>query len=845
MTDRLPIYEIEAQVIAQLRQQQRLILEAPTGSGKSTQVPQMLLKHGMLGSGQVVTLQPRRLAARLLASRVAQELGVELGREVGYQIRFENFTSAKTRIKFVTEGILLRQMLQEPSLPGVQAVVFDEFHERHLYGDITLARALDLQSTTRPDLLIVVMSATLDSGLLEKYLNPCAVVSSAGRIYPVEVDYLPIPTWQSNTPVWETAADAFCRFASSGQTGDVLVFMPGGFEISQTIEAIRQRPESKGYILLPLHGELPPKEQDAAVARYRQPKVVVATNVAETSLTIDGVRLVIDSGLARIPRYDPHRGINTLLVDKISRASAEQRTGRAGRTAPGRCVRLWAQSEHYDRPAQELPEVKRLDLSEVVLTIKASGVRDLRMFRWLESPDEASLQHAEELLTDLGALDKTGAITDLGRKMLAFPAHPRYARMLLAAEQYRCVYQAALVAALTQGRDLLLRNQVREVNSFRDDMLGEKASSDFWILMRAWTYAARNEFRVDACRKMGIHAITARQVGPLLDHFLSIAKREGLTINTEAPNDEALQKCILIGFSDRVARRVDEGAGRCDLVHGRRGNLARESAVQNSPLLVAAEVREVEGKEKSVNTMLSLVTAIQSEWLSELFPEDIQSAIRVFYDATTKRVYADEQLRFRDLAISNRRVEPPPLDESARLLAEEVIAGRLVLKEWADEVDQWIVRLNCLVKWCPDLGLVPITEPDRNHLMEQLCHGAFTYREIKDREVSPVVKSWLSGAQQQLLDKYAPERLEMPNGRRPKVTYSADGQPFIALRIQELFGINATPKIAMGRVPLTLHILAPSHRPVQITQDLAGFWREHYPRIKQELQRKYPKHEWR
>jgi ATP-dependent helicase HrpB len=363
--------------------------------------------------------------------------------------------------------------------------------------------------------------------------------------------------------------------------------------------------------------------------------------------------------------------------------------------------------------------------------------------------------------------------------------------------------------------------------------------------MRAWTYAARNEFRVDACRKMGIHAITARQVGPLLDHFLSIAKREGLTINTEAPNDEALQKCILIGFSDRVARRLDEGAGRCDLVHGRRGNLARESAVQNSPLLVAAEVREVEGKEKSVNTMLSLVTAIQSEWLSELFPEDIQSAIRVFYDATTKRVYADEQLRFRDLAIANRRVEPPPLDESARLLAEEVIAGRLVLKEWTDEVDQWIVRLNCLVKWCPDLGLVPITEPDRNHLMEQLCHGAFTYREIKDREVSPVVKSWLSGAQQQLLDKYAPERLEMPNGRRPKVTYSADGQPFIALRIQELFGINATPKIAMGRVPLTLHILAPSHRPVQITQDLAGFWREHYPRIKQELQRKYPKHEWR
>src|SRR3989442_7423032 len=449
MRERLPIYDIEEGIISTLRATRRLVLQAPTGSGKSTQVPQMLLKHGLLGNGQVVILQPRRLAARLLASRVAHEMGVELGREVGYQVRFENATSGATRIKFETEGILLRQMIQEPALEGIQALIFDEFHERHLYGDITLARALDIQEQSRPDILIVVMSATLDAGALEKYLHPCAVLSSEGRTFPVTVEYLPRRSGTNAPPVWELAADAFSKRAQ----GDVLVFMPGGYEINRTIEAIRHKPESKGYLLLPLHGELPPRDQDAAVARYDQPKVVVATNVAETSITIDGVRVVIDSGLARIPRYDPNRGINTLLIEKISRSSAEQRTGRAGRTAPGQCIRLWSEPEHAERPTQELPEVNRLDLSEVILTLKAAGVEDLRKFRWLEAPGETALNHAEELLRDLGALTGEGGITELGRRMLAFPVHPRYARMLLAAQEYDCVYHACLVAALTQGRD--------------------------------------------------------------------------------------------------------------------------------------------------------------------------------------------------------------------------------------------------------------------------------------------------------------------------------------------------------------------------------------------------------
>src|ERR1035437_1221940 len=746
MAERLPIYDIEQQIVGGLRESRRLIVSAPTGSGKSTQVPQMLLDRGLLGAGQVVILQPRRLAARLLAARVAWERKVQLGHEVGYQIRFENVTSADTRIRFVTEGLLLRQMVQDPGLRGVSALIFDEFHERHLYGDITLARALDLQETERPDLKLLVMSATLYAAPLEQYLKACRVLESQGRMHPVDIEFAAIPGSLDKRPVWDQAAAAFSDFVAAGGQGDVLIFMPGGFEISQTIEALRRHDEARGFLLLPLHGELPPRDQDAAVARYDKRKVVGATNVAETSLTIDGIRCVIDSGLARIPRYDPYRGINTLLVEKISRASADQRAGRAGRTAPGLCRSLWSREEHAHRPRQELPEVKRLDLAEMVLTLKAAGVEDLRTFRWLESPEEQSLAHAEELLTDLGALRPINyqlkplyqlSITPLGRKMLAFPLHPRYARMLIAAQDYRCVYQACLLAALTQGRDLLLRNVDNDTARHREELLGDKPGSDFWLLMRAWQQVSANDFRPEACRRHGVHAATARQVGPLFEQFLELARREGLDTTRREVPDEALQKCILLGFSDRVARRLDLGTPRCELVHGRRGTLARESVVQKGPLLVAAEVREVESKDKSVQTLLSLATAIEEDWLRELFPEDIASVPRVFYAAATKRGCAEEQLRFRDLAIGARRVEPPPVAAAARLLSEEVLAGRLALNEWDDGLEQGTLRLNLLSQWCPELALPPVGDADRRHLVEQVCHGSFSGEDLKENGRAP------------------------------------------------------------------------------------------------------------
>ncbi|MGA2603568.1 MAG: ATP-dependent helicase HrpB [Verrucomicrobiia bacterium] len=841
----LPILELRESLLSALAKQRRLILTAPTGSGKSTQVPQMLLDSGLLGSGQVVILQPRRLPARMLAAWVAKDRDVKLGEEVGYQIRFDDVTSRATRIRYVTEGVLLRQMLSDEKLRGVSAIIFDEFHERHLYGDITLARALQIQETARLDLIIVVMSATLDVGPLRKYLEPSELLSSQGRTFAVEIDYLPKPV--EDWPIWETAVKELERLVAE-HGGDALVFMPGGYEISRTVQAAQDALGSK-FIVLPLHGDLSTNDQDAAVAQYDRRKVVVSTNVAETSLTIDGVRIVIDSGLARIPRYDPYRGINTLLVEKISRASADQRAGRAGRTAPGACLRLWTQKEHEQRPAQELPEVKRLDLSEVVLTLKASGVSDVHSFRWLESPSRQSLERAELLLKDLGALaNSTGAVTELGRRMLAFPLHPRYSRMLLAAQEYGCVRQVALIAALTQGRDLLVRRQGRQVEDARDDLFGGETQSDFFVLMRAWRYADRNGYNVDRCRRLGIHAQSARQVEPLFEQFLSIAKRERLDVSERHAATDAIQRCILLGFSDHVARRLDAGTLRCELVHGRRGLLARESVVQNSPLLVVTEVHEIQsgtGKDKELNVLLTMATAIQKEWLRELFPNGLTETQAVVYDTTQRRVFAERRTQFRDLVLEAGRVEDIAMDAAARILAEEVLAGRCVLKNWDEAVEQWIFRVNWLHEWMPDLGIPAIGEDDRRALVDQVCHGATSYKEIKDKAVWPVVKAWLSGQQQAWIEEYAPERIELPGGRKAKVTYTMDGPPTLAARIQDLYGVKEGLWIAQRRVALRIEVLAPNQRPVQVTENLATFWRETYPKLKQELQRKYPKHEWR
>jgi ATP-dependent helicase HrpB len=977
----LPIYELENAVVASLRAQGRLIVQAPTGSGKSTQIPQMLLAHGLLDAcgtggtggaggtgdaggaggtggarGEVVVLQPRRLATRMLAMRVAEEMGSQLGDVVGYQIRLESRRGERTRIRFVTEGILLRQMAFDASLRGVSAIVFDEFHERHLYGDISLARALQIQRAGRPDLKIVVMSATLDAGLLREYLAPCEVLRSEGRSFPVRVEYLPRAVNFDSEPVWEVAARECARVAESlnaecgmrnaecagggesgggssgsgrsgggrsdnssgnggsgrsggdsgsgnggsggsrsgggesgeggggsgeggGGGGDFLVFMPGAYEIGRTVQAIQGRRELRGFAVFPLHGELPPEQQDRAVARGGARKIIVSTNVAETSLTIDGVTAVIDCGLARIARFDPHRGINTLLIEKISVASADQRAGRAGRTAPGVCVRLWTEREHGQRAPQELPEVRRLDLAEVVLTLKAGGIDDVAGFPWLEKPDAAGLERAESLLADLGAVEGNaecgvrnaesqapafgaGAeaphsairnphsaftkITETGRRMLRFPVHPRYARMLLEADARGCVRPVALMAALTQGRSFLLRGVSRAVEEAREEVLGEEHESDFFLLMRAWRFAENNRHAPEACRRLGLHAQGARQVGPLFAQFLGIAEREGLDVAERRVDGAAVRKCVLAGFSDHLARRLDAGTLRCELAHRRRGLLARESALQRAPLLVAAEVSEVEGRGGEVNVLLSLATAVEEAWLRELFPRDYFEASGVVYDESARRVVARRERRFRDLVLEARTgAEDVPPDAAAALLTQQVLAGKIKLEAWDESVEQWITRVNRLAEWFPELEVNVLAEADRVTLVEQICYGETSWRGVKDKPVMPVLRDWLTPEQLAVLDDYLPERIVMANGRRSRVRYAKEGPPVLSARIQELYGVEGGFTLGHGRVPVKIEVLAPNQRPIQVTDDLTAFWRDMYPKVKAELSRRYPRHEWR
>jgi ATP-dependent helicase HrpB len=842
----LPIYELESDIIAAFRQNGRVVLEAPTGSGKSTQVPQILVDSGLAGEGQVIVLQPRRLATRMLAARVAYERGGQPGGEVGYQIRFDNVSSRATRIKFVTEGILLRMMLEDPLLPGIAAILFDEFHERHLFGDITLARALQIIEGERPDLRIGVMSATLQAGPLADYLAPCRVLTSRGRTFAVETDYLEKAGDADNIPVWELAAREVEQILESGAEGDVLVFMPGAYEIYRTMSAIQATRQGRQCAVLPLHGELPPADQDAAVERRSQRKIIVSTNVAETSLTIDGVRIVVDSGLARIASFDPYRGINTLLVEKISQASADQRTGRAGRTAPGICRRLWTEKQHLQRRPQEIPEIRRLDISEVLLTLKASGVTDVQSFPWLDAPEPRALETAETLLRELGAISGPGgAITPLGRRMLHFPTHPRFSRMLIAAAEHRCVPAIALAAALTQSRTILVHRVGQQVEQKRDDLLGEEKESDFFLLMRAWRHAAGHRFSLAACQEVGIHAQAARQVGQMWQQLLDVARRHNLPTEEETFSSESFRKCLLAGFSDHVGHRIGMGTLRCDLTRGRRGTISRESSVHEATLVVATEVKEVETRGKEVTVLLNNLAAIEEKWLEQLFPSDYHRRAETGLDPDQKRVVVREQTLFRDLVLSSSLRGDASPEEAAPILAEEVLAGRCTLKHWNHAVDQWIARVNGVAQWMPELGLPPLDEEARRHLIEQICYGALRCKEVKDRPVLPTFKDWLSPEQQQWVETFAPEQITLPRGRNPKIIYEEGAPPTISTRLQDLYDLNENLSICSGRIQILVQILAPNQRPVQVTQNIAAFWRESYPAIKKQLQGRYPKHEWR
>ena len=843
MKQPLPIDALQADLVAACGRVRRLVLRAPTGSGKSTRIPQMLLDLNLV-HGQIVVLQPRRIAARLLAARIAQERGVRLGGEVGYQIRFERVESAQTRIKFVTEALLLRQMASDPELKGVGAVVFDEFHERNLHSDVALALARRLQETHRPDLLIMAMSATLDTEGVAKWLGSAETLAADGRAYPVQVEYTHLPR-NSTRPIWDAAAEQVRRVLSEEAEGDILVFMPGSYEIMRTIGAVRNLPESGGVDILPLYGELPPEEQDRAVKPSPGRKVIVATNVAETSLTIPGVRAVVDAGLARIARFDPHRGIDTLLVEPVSQASAEQRAGRAGRTGPGRCIRLWSQTDHEARPLREVPEIKRVDLSETILLLLSSGWGEAATFPWYEKPDDKALQRALTVLADLGAVDVQGKLTNLGRRMSVFPAHPRYARMLLAAGDLDCVYEVCRIAGLAQGRDILFRKVDDRTENARDSVEQEDGS-DFFPRLALLQRAVEMKFDADACDRFGVHGQAARQADQAARQFLRLAEGQGLPVSDRVADPAAVRRCLLLGFSDRLAVRLDAGTLRCALVHGRTGELRRESSIRNAKLLVAAEVDEIQAR-GGVTTYLSLATAIEESWLQELFPAEFSTVNQVRYDASQRRVVTRVERRFRDLVLEAKERDDAPSDAASRLLAEEVAAGRLELEKWDAPVDAWIRRVNFLSKHCPELGIPPFDEAARRMVIEEVCAGAVAYRDIRDRPVFGVVRGWLTHEQAMALESYCPEKIILPRKKHPaRIEYTEDGQAEVEATVQELYDFPGSKlRVCLGKVPMVVCIQSPARRTQQRTTDLDAFWKGSYEGVKKELRGRYPKHEWR
>ena len=831
----LPIEQIRGEILEAVKEPGFcVLLSAPTGSGKSTRVPGMLLEAGCGERGTIIVVQPRRLAARLLAGYVARQFPCRLGQEVGYTVRFDSQRSAATRILFVTDGILERRLTEDPELRGVSAVIFDEVHERRLSGDLCLARVLELQRGARPEIGVFVMSATLELDKLQGYLPQATVLRAEGRLYPVQVSYMPpVPVrnkfgYVQPPPVWEQCAAAVRQLVEQPESGDVLVFLPGAYEIRRTVEILEQVGWMRGRDVFALHGQLTPEAQARAVECGSRPRVIVSTNIAETSLTIEGVRSVVDSGTAREARWDPQRGISTLHVVPISQAQAEQRTGRAGRLGPGRCIRLWSEAEHRRRAPFPAPEVHRADISQAFLNLLAWGCRslgDIRRFPWPDAPTEAETTRAWQLLEELGAADSQG-ITPTGRQMLRYPLPPVLARLLVAGEEYGCPAEMAAIAALLQGEN------IATASGLHPSLRQEGDFTDFQAEWRALQTAVRLNYNPQECGRLGIMARAAREVAQA---FRQMLDHRGAEPDFTA-HRQGVVRGLLGSFPAHVAARNSTATSTARLCKRRGGCIAADSIARNCEIFLAAEMTEVGGK--SVETRLSRCTGLTT---ADLITGEADVAM---YDPARKRVLNYHRTLYRDLVLTEKETGDATPEAAAPLLAEQVVRGNLRLEGWDGHVLQWLNRLTCLRAAMPELELPGFSEEDRLVAITMLCEGAVSYKEIQTRPVLPILGEWLSPWQRECLNKYAPKALRLPNGREVKLLYREDGTPVFGLKCQLLFGVPHTPTIAEGRVKCLVEILAPNQRPYQITSDLASFWRNGYPQMKKDLAGRYPRHDW-
>ena len=797
------------------------MLVAPTGAGKTTHVPPALRGAGVGGGRQIVMLEPRRIAARAAARRMAEENGWTLGREVGYQVRFDRQASAETKILVVTEGILVQMLQRDPFLEEIGAVIFDELHERTLQTDLSLAMARRVQRDARPDLRLVAMSATLDPGPVAAFLGDCPAIESRGRLYPVEVLYLERP---DERPL-AAQITAGVRRVLDTTAGDVLVFLPGVGEIQRAAEALEGLAAKRELVILPLYGDLPPERQDEVLRPLDRRKVVLATNVAETSITIDGVTAVVDSGLVRRLRFDPATGLDRLELGRVSRASAEQRAGRAGRQAPGICLRLWPAYEHATLPERESPEIARVDLAGPALQLLAWGETDLAVFAWFEAPAPEALAAALVLLRRLGAVDDHG-VTSLGKMLARLPVHPRLARLLIAGHGAGRTRKAALLAALLAERDPFPRGPARSGprRASRSDLLD----------------------RLDALESPAgerLNAGAARFTLKARDQLAEIVQREleGRKEQQRQQGDDPLLRAVLTAYPDRVARRREPGRTRGVMVGGRGVLLAEESAVLDAELFVCVDVDAGRSGPLS-EALVRKASAVEPEWLPA---ERLSTAIDLEFDERRDRVAAWKRTRYEDLIIDEAEIPPPDAAATEEILVRAAADGLERALALSDpKVASFLSRIRSLADWMPELGLPRFTADELRALLPALAAGRKSFAELRRAPLLEALQGTLSYAQLEAVRREAPERLEVPSGSRIKLAYEPGRPPVLAARIQELFGLAETPRVAAGRVAVLLHLLAPNGRPQQVTHDLRSFWENTYPQVRKELQGRYPKHAW-
>lgn len=826
----LPI-DARIQEITSALSKSNLVIVAEPGAGKTTRVPRALLDAGWAEHGEIVVLEPRRIAARMAARRVAEELGEEPGERVGYTVRFEDVSSRKTRLRFVTEGVLTRRLVADPELTGVSVIVIDELHERSLHADIALAMTRALQETSRPDLRLIAMSATMDAERVASFLD-AKIVYVEGRPFDVTIEYAEPG---DDRPLPRRVAAGVRRVLREESEGHVLVFLPGASEIRRTMDELVESARSFDVDVLPLHGDLPVAEQDRAVRPSLRRKVILSTNVAETSLTIDGVALVIDSGLARVARHSPWSGLPTLDTLPICQASATQRAGRAGRTRKGRVLRLYSKHDHDARPRHEVPEIQRADLTETLLALRARGVHDVFSFGFFEAPPPAAIDAAERLLALLGAVDEEGEITTTGHGLLKLPLHPRLAKIVLESARYGHGERGALLAAMLGERDL--RASARTRLSSERSIAHESGRSDALHRLELFESATAYGLSKESLRAHELDIAASFSTARAKEQITRALSRIGLppSASVEWDDEETLERAILSAFPDRVAKRRRPREPDILLAGGGSAKLAETSVVREPEWMVVIDAGERRG-----TVDVRAASAIEPEWLLEMFPDAIEDQREIRVDPARGRVEKISALRFLGLTLDESRGDAMGEPGAAEALAKAALA--MGIERWvdADELMQLGRRLEMARRVDPTL---PRLDDARiSKVLVEACADRRSLDELRDAFILDRIKNDLGQNTIATLEKLAPSFWTLPGRRRMKIHYEADRPPWIESRLQDFFGLMAGPQV--GGEPVVLHLLAPNHRAVQVTTDLGGFWQRHYPQIRKELMRRYPRHSW-